>query len=149
MNKWLWFAFVALVLQGCKLGIDEEESTDIDEITVGSGEVRTISSSDVYNLSITGSNNILTLEDDISEINIVGGDNQITIVNDYSLVSISVSSDNNLVQWDSDLDTSVTSTLIERIKLLGEGHSIFVDTYYELEDNGTGNQVSGQQIAQP
>jgi hypothetical protein len=139
----LLVGLMVLFLQGCQLGDDDdgtvEEASDI--IRAVSDTSESISRSDLYSFILTGDSNQFTLEDDLESINISGSDNIITIVEDTQLQSLTITGERNLVKQKSGV-----LIRIEDIIILGDGHSIIINEYVTVNDNGTGTSLSGTQV---
>jgi len=112
----MWIIIAALALQGCKLGVDEEDDGEIDTVTISSTDDDSVivEEEEIYNVTITGSNNTITLRGDISKINIKSGanDQKIIIEEDVLLEDITISSNGNIINVSGGLETVVTELYI-------------------------------------
>lgn len=144
LSQTLSVLLMALFLQGCQLGEDDEEdegTVDIEYLTTDKTIGVTVSNSNLYKLILQADDNIATLEDDLSEISIKGNGNTITIDSDTAIDSISITGDANTIEVTSGIDLTVTD-----IKILGDSNVIEVFDFVnapviEGSDGGVANNV--------
>jgi len=114
MNKWMWIIIAALALQGCKLGVDQEDDGEIDTVTVSSTDDNSviIDEEEAYHLSVTGSGNTITLRGDVSQITVKADRTSIIIEDDTLIDKLTLSSNNNDISTAASLQTVITSLSI-------------------------------------
>jgi len=143
LNKIVLVGLLAVSLQGCQLGSDDEETvieaTDITRSV--SDTVETINRTDLYRFIVTGDSNFFELEDDIDEIVVTGDNNVITIIEDSALAALTISGSDNTIKLETGL-----STRIDNILIGGEGNTVIITEYLTALDNGTGTSLTGTKV---
>jgi len=110
----MWIIIAALALQGCKLGVDQEDDGEIDTVTVSSTDDNSviIDEEEAYHLSVTGSGNTITLRGDVSQITVKADRTSIIIEDDTLIDKLTLSSNNNDISTAASLQTVITSLSI-------------------------------------
>ena len=139
MNKWMWIIIAALALQGCKLGVDQEEDGEIEDVVIDSNTDTSavVDEEETYNLIVTGTNNIITLKGDVSEINIKGTGNDLIIDSDLLIDKVTISTDSNTIVVSGALETVITQLLIT-----GSSNAIEVYDVGTSTDTGELNNIT-------
>ena len=139
MNKWMWIIIAALALQGCKLGVDQEDDGEIEDVVIDSSTDTSavVDEDETYNLIVTGTNNIITLKGDVSEINIKGTGNDLIIDSDLLIDKVTISTDSNTIVVSGALETVITQLLIT-----GSSNAIEVYDVGTSTDTGELNNIT-------
>ncbi|MFT6153408.1 MAG: hypothetical protein ACJA0E_000218 [Bermanella sp.] len=123
-NQAILVALMALFLQGCQLGDDEDGTDEIDIVYLTEDSVvgTTLSNSNSsYELVLQADSNIVILENDIVKISIKGDGNTVTIDSDTLIDNISVTGDGNTIKAKSGIDLTVTD-----LTILGNSNDIII-----------------------
>jgi len=139
MNKWMWIIIAALAFQGCKLGVDQEDDGEIEDVVIDSSTDTSavVDEDETYNLIVTGTNNIITLKGDVSEINIKGTGNDLIIDSDLLIDKVTISTDSNTIVVSGALETVITQLLIT-----GSSNAIEVYDVGTSTDTGELNNIT-------
>jgi hypothetical protein len=125
LNQTLSVLLVALLLQGCQLGTDDEDDEEIETTALTTddfdGTVSANDDGDEYKVRISANGNIVTLEDDVSEISITGDSNEVTIDSDTLIDKIYINGDSNSILVEGDVDLTVTD-----LTVIGNANYIYV-----------------------
>lgn len=118
----LSIVLMALFLQACQLGEDDEDDGTVETIIYSTDEgTPTITSNDLYELILKADDTISTLEDDIFEITVQGDENYVIIDSDTSIDSISITGNNNIFVVEDGVELTVTD-----LSIVGNGNSVTV-----------------------
>ena len=135
---------MALFIQGCQLGQDdEEEDVEADIFTVAVDYYDdTITNDSLYEVKVQSNFTDIILKDDISEITIYGSDNQIEIDSDTAIDKISITGSRNIFTVKIDVDLTVT-----QLTIVGDNNSVTLfDVTSPVTDSGTDNLVCENNI---
>jgi hypothetical protein len=119
LSQTLSVLLMALFLQGCQLGQDDEEDdgTIVTEFITTDGTDETIggsiSNSETYELVVIAGKNYLTLEGDLSSISIQGHNNTFIIDSDTAIGSISITGDGNTISVKEGVNLTLTNLTVK------------------------------------
>ena len=139
----LFVLLSVITLAGCELTISSGDDNNKDEmhwvVEESNGDL-TINPKQEYRVTITGSNNRVTLIPDVTELVVTGSDNYIEFGDEYiAKLSITGSSNN--------LDGNELK--IGNLEVTGHNNLISIESYKELLDTGDNNQVAATVLNEP
>lgn len=137
--------FIVLSLTACKLGIEDENEGEAENIVRSyDGEVSDFDNDDdLYNFTLTGGGNVLDMKGDIQDMVISGDENVIKIMEDTNISELTIAGDGNQFKFSSEI-----SLRVETINVSGADNTISVTEYGSAAfSTANGNTVNGTQAA--
>jgi len=130
-------------LSGCQLGLEDDGIEEPDDLVRSeSGEQVIIDRDDTYDITVTGSRNVIKLENDINDVVITGDNNSITIIDDELIGVMTVAGEGNSIRLQSGLQTRVGEVIIS-----GSNNTVTVFEYVKATFNEVnGNALSGTKV---
>ena len=142
MNKWILVVLAAIPLMGCQLGVDQEEDTTVEVITLGSDAVSGEIDNDgeKYTLYVETEGKSFDLKGDIEELRVLGNENYVLILEDTQITKLVIQGETNTVTIQDGLQTE----LLE-LSITGNTNTVEVTTLSDSDPsvNGTGNVYPG------
>lgn len=132
-------------LNACVISIEGTITEDeLKEITFNSSgeQYVEIDSSNKYDFTVGGSENIINLNGNLNSIVIKGDLNQINITEDDQLKDITIYGQGN------DIYENGVKIYVEEISLLGNTNTLYISEYGSLFDTGWNNNVDGIEIGE-
>jgi hypothetical protein len=139
LNQTLSVLLVALLLQGCQLGTDDEDEEEIDTITISTEYYDdAIDNDNTYELILSAAADYadFTAEDDITEIKIYSDSSYILIDSDETIEEIKIFGDGNAIAVTDGVDLTVS-----QLTITGDNNSVTVFGVTVCSDSGDGNDV--------
>jgi len=139
LSQTLSVLLMALFIQGCQLGQDDEVSTEADEITIDTLSYEdNVGDGVFYKLVLTENAKYadFTAKGDISEIKIYGDQNEINIESDISIEKISIFGDGNVLTV-----TSGVELVVDQVTVTGNSNSVVVYDIVSPNIAGESNSI--------
>lgn len=145
LSQTLSVFLMALFLQGCQLGQDDDEEDVIDTVTITSEYYEDdVTRDNSYELILQATANYadFTAQDNITEIKIYSDESYILIDSDESIDEIKIFGDGNTIVVNSGVDLTVT-----QVTITGDNNGITVFGVTACSDTGVDNTVLANSVA--
>jgi len=135
LSQTLSVLLMALFLQGCQLGQDDDETVETaSEVLTADEYDGDISNDNPYDLLLKASDTLVTIKGDVTEMTVQGNDNYITIDSDVAIDEVIIVGNGNILLVEDGIELTITL-----LSVTGNGNRVTVfdvTTYTESPKDG-------------